>query len=331
MEEGTDLSIVVPTFRGAEALPLLVARVASTCRTLGVSWELVVVNDASPDDTWDVLVRLAEDHPELRAIDLLHNHGQPTATMCGLAHARGRLVATMDDDLQHPPEELPRLWQALEEHPDWDAVVGSWPRDQGFLRELGSRVHEWSDRIANRTPRGFRYSAYRLMRRPVVDAMVAHQTRTPVVGPLLTQTTNRVHNVPVRHDERVAGSSNFRLRHGIAAVSANFAQGSTLPLRIMSWFGSMASLASFLIALVLLLRWVLGVDTAPGWLSVFLATVFFGGALLFQIGLLSQYVHLVVREVRRPPRWDVRRSLREDDAELLARASGPGSREDALL
>lgn len=305
-----DLSVVVPTYRGARSLPILVERLAATCTELDLSWEVVLVNDASPDDTWDVVQRLAAAWPgQVRGVDLLHNHGQAVATMCGLAHARGRRVATMDDDLQHPPEELARLWQALDENTEWDAVVGSWPRDQGVVRELGSRVHAWSDRIAHGTPPGVRYSAFRLLRRAVVDAMVARQTRTPVVGPLLTQTTNRVHNVEVRHDERAVGRSNFRFRHGVATVASNFAQGTTLPLQAMSWFGFLVALVSAAVAAVLVVRYVLGAFTAPGWLSVFLVSMFFGGALLVQVGLLSQYVHLVVQEVRRPPRWDVRRTV----------------------
>lgn len=303
------LSVVVPTYRSAETLEALVARLHATLEELDMTFEVILVNDASPDETWATICRLAAQHPEtLRGIDLLHNHGQHVATMCGLAHARGGLVATMDDDLQHPPEELPKLLGALAEYPDWDAVMGRWGRDQGMVRNLGSRIHAWADRLANGTPRGVRYSAYRLMRRPVVDAMVAHRTRLPVVGPLLTSVTSRVHNVPVRHDPRAVGRSNFRVGHGVGAVMANVVQGSTLPLRVMSGFGLMVAATAFFLGGVFLLRAVTGSATPPGWASVFLATVFFGGVILVQIGLLGQYVHVIVQEVRQPPRWDVRQT-----------------------
>jgi glycosyltransferase involved in cell wall biosynthesis len=312
-----DLSVVVPTYRGSGSLEELLDRLARTCDALQLDWEVVLVNDASPDDTWPAIELLADRYAgRIRGVDLLHNHGQAVATMCGMAHARGRRVATMDDDLQHPPEELAKLWAALDEHPEWDAVVGSWPRDQGIVREAGSLIHAWSDRLAHHTPKDFRYSAFRLMRRPVVDAMVARQTRTPVIGPLLTQTTNRIRNVAVRHDERAVGSSNFRLRHGLLAVTSNFAQGTTLPLQAMSWFGFAMSFASAILGLALLARYFASAYTAPGWLSVFLATIFFGGALLVQIGLLSQYVHLIIQEVRQPPRWDVRQVVDGSPAEV---------------
>lgn len=302
-----DLSIVIPTYRSEASLPLLVERLHDVLAGLERSYEVVLVNDASPDGTWATIERLAAQYPDtLRGIDLLHNHGQHVATMCGLAHARGTLVATMDDDLQHPPEELPKLLDALESHPEWDAVMGSWDRDQGVLRGLGSAIHAWADRLANGTPKGVRYSAYRVMRRPVVDAMVAHRTRLPVVGPLLTSVTSRVHNVDVRHDARAAGRSNFRFGHGVTAVMANVIQGSTLPLRVMSLFGFIVAAAAFVVGGVFLLRALTGAPTPPGWASAFLATMFFGGMILVQIGLLGQYVHVIVQEVRMRPRWDVR-------------------------
>jgi polyisoprenyl-phosphate glycosyltransferase len=307
-----DVSVVIPTYRAARILPQLVDRTVAVLAERGLDHEVILVNDSSPDDTWRVIEDLVRRHPaQVRGIDLLHNHGQHVATMCGLAHARGNVVVTMDDDLQHPPEEMPRLLEALDRHPEWDAVLGRWGRDHGVVRGLGSRVHAWADRLANNTPRGLRYSAYRALRRPVVDAMVAHRTRLPVVGPLLTSVTNHVHNVDVRHDARAEGESNFRLGHGVAAVMANVVQGSTLPLRVMSAFGLVVAAAAFVVGGFFLVRTLGGASTPPGWASAFLATVFFGGVILVQIGLLGQYIHVIVQEVRQRPRWDVRRTVGE--------------------
>lgn len=308
-----DLSIVIPTYRGAQSLPRFVQELEAVLPppTLART-ELILVNDGSPDDTEAVLADLAADHVWVHGINLLRNHGQPVATMCGLAHARGDVVVTMDDDLQHPPDQLPLLLDELRRRPELDAVVGSWGRDEGVLRDLGSWVHGWADRVAHGTPKGFRHSAFRVIRRPVVDAMVRHRTRTPVIGPLLTQVTTRVANVEVRHDDRSMGQSNFRMAHGIRAVATNFIQGSTLPLRLMSGFGVTTALLAFLAAIVLAVRALIGTQTPPGWLSAFLATVFFGGAILVQIGLVGQYIHVIVREVRGAPRWTIRDTT--DDA-----------------
>lgn len=304
-----DLSIVIPTYRGRDAVGELLRRLAVALAPRALDYEVIVVNDASPDDTWAVLEKLKPDHPELVAIDLLANHGQARATFCGLAHARGTLVATMDDDLQHPPEELPTLLDAMAQHLDWDAVVGCWPRDEGLLRDLGSWVNESVDRLAHGTPRGFRHSAFRVMRRPVVDALVRHETRTPVLWSMLGQIAARVHNVEVAHRDRPYGRSGFSFRHGIKIVLTSFFQASTMPLRALTAFGITCSLLSFLLGLVFAVRWAMGVQTPPGWASSFMAVVFFGGATLFGVGLIGEYTGIVMQEVRRAPQWSVRTVL----------------------
>lgn len=305
------MSVVVPTYRGAASLPELVER---TRDALGnIPHEIIIVNDASPDDTWKVVEGLAATHPELVALDLLHNTGQARATLCGLAHARGEFVATMDDDLQQPPEQLPVLLNALLEQPTWDAVVGTWPRDDRWFRNLGSLVHRAVDRLVYRTPRDFRHTSFRVLRRPVVDAMLQHGTVTPVLGPLLRQVTSRVHNVEVDHHDRPYGTSNFRVGQAARTVLNNLLQASSLPLRLLSQFGLVVAAIAILLGLALIARVLAGSPGPPGWTSTALLTTFFGGATLFGLGLLGEYIHLIVDEVRRPPRWAIRQRLGRAD------------------
>lgn len=305
-----DVSVVIPTYGGAETIGDVVRGVQSTLESLSTVFEIVVVNDASPDDTWTILSELSAEHPRtLRVIDLLNNHGQAVATVCGLAYARGDIVVTMDDDLQHPPKEIPTLLAALNSHPEWDAVVGAWDRDHGLLRSVGSRIHAQLDQLAYGTPKGFRLTAFRALRRPVVHALVQNETRTPAVNPLILGSARHVHNVPVEHRERPRGSSGFTVRGGVSHTMQNFLQGSTLPLRLLSQFGLVACLGAILIGLYQLTRWTLGADTPAGWMSSFLATLFFGGAILIGIGLLGEYISLLMKNATMPPRWNVRRTM----------------------
>lgn len=309
-----DISVVVPTYRGEQSLRPLVERLSDVLAKHG-SYEIIIVNDGSPDGTWPRLMELAASHPQLIALDLLHNRGQPMATMCGLDHANGHVVVTMDDDLQHPPEEIPKLLEALHDNPDWDAVVGSWRRDEGGWRNIGSRIHAAADRLAWGTSADFHHTAFRAIRRQAVDALVANETRAPVVGPLLTRSAGNVHNVEVQHDERQIGSSNFTFISGAKRVLANFAQGSVAPLNALTAFGFITALGSFLATLLFLARWALGANSPAGWLSAFLATLFFGGSSLLGLGVLGQYVQYLVREVRGDPRWAIRREIGAADTE----------------
>lgn len=318
-----DISVVVPTYGGANSIEELIRRIDTTLTAMGLTFEIVVVNDSSPDQTWTVLTGLSESYPDtLRVVDLMNNHGQAVATMCGLANTSGDIVVTMDDDLQHPPEEIPSLLAALQEHPEWDAVIGSWDRDHGMVRSLGSSVHARLDRLAHGTPKGFRLTAFRAMRRPVVDALVRNETRTPAVNPLVLRSARQVHNVSVEHRERPRGSSTFTMRGGISHTWQNFLQGSTFPLRLLSQFGVVASLGAILIGCYQLIRWALGADTPAGWMSSFVATLFFGGTILVGIGLLGEYISLLMKNATQPPRWIVRQTLGfESDASYDARSA----------
>lgn len=300
------LSVVVPVYNSAPSLPELVERCDATLTATGLTHELVLVNDGSADESWQVLEELVDRYPGVVAVDLLRNHGQNVATMCGMARARGELVATLDDDLQHPPEELQVLLDHLRDRPDLDAVVGSWPRDRGGVRDVGTRVNATVDRIANGTPKGFHHTGFRLMRRPVVDAMLATRTRTPIVWSLLSRSTARVANVTVRHAPRRHGRSGYTLAGGVRLMAKNFLQGTTLPLRLLSVLGFLSALLAFVVSVVVVARWVAGIDTPPGWASSTLAVTFFGGTTLFGLGLVGEYLRLLMIEARQPPRWSVR-------------------------
>ncbi len=311
-----DLSIVVPCFRSERSLDPLVSELDAVCDEHGWRHEIILVNDASPDATWAKIQEISRRDEHVVGVDLLSNHGQPMATMCGLSIARGRLIATMDDDLEHRPDQLPVLIARLDEEPDLDAVVATWPIERGPFRDMGTKVHSLADRIAWGTPKGFRHTAFRVMRRPVCDALVASETRSPVVGPMLTRLAGHVENVPIEHGRRAHGRSGFTTRDGVRRVVLNFSSGSTAPLKLMSIAGFILAAIGFLAGAVLLIRWIAGANSPAGWLSVMLAVLVIGGANLMAMGVLGGYAEVIVREVRRSPRWSVRtitRSASEGD------------------
>lgn len=301
-----DLSIVVPCFRSERSLGPLVADLDDVCAHHGWRHEIILVNDASPDATWAKIEELARQRDHVIGIDLLSNHGQPMATMCGLSIARGRLIATMDDDMEHRPDQLPVLIARLEEDDELDAVVATWPIGRSRFRNMGTRIHSFADRVAWGTPKGFRHTAFRVMRRPVCDSLVASETRSPVVGPMLTRLAGRVENVDVDAGDRAHGHSGFTTVEGIRRVALNFSSGSTAPLKLMSITGFTLAFIGFVAGAFLLVRWATGANSPAGWLSVMLTVLVIGGANLMAIGVLGGYAEVIVREVRGSPRWSVR-------------------------
>lgn len=304
-----DVSVVVPTYRAGGSLELLVPRIIEAVESIGCTYEIIVVDDRSPDDTWSRVGELAGKYDHVRGFRLQRNVGQMAATLCGLAQSRGDVVVTMDDDLQHPPEELPKLIGAIKDHPDWDVVIGSWDRaNDGGFRAVGSWLFGWLQDLAIPEGSGMRHTGFRAMRRSVVDALVDHGTRNPVMSSLPFEVASSIHNVEVVHARREIGDSNFNFRKSVKLTIDNFIQSSTLPLRFIAWFGLVSALVSAIIGSVYLVRVFLGTDTPPGWASTFLPIVFFGGSILMSVGLLGRYIEVVMSEVRRPPRWVIRQT-----------------------
>ena len=308
--ESIDISVVVPTYKGARSLDDLVRRTEAFFAERKLRGEIILVNDSSPDDTWSVIERLTRAHQSVVGIDLMTNEGQALATLCGIAHARGRFVATMDDDLQQWPEDLGKLLDALDEHPDWDAAIGSWDRDHNTLsKRFGSWMHARVDHYVHGTPRGFRHTSFRLMRRPLADALVEHQTRTPVLSPMVRQLSSQVYNVEVRHSAREHGGSTITLRESVRRVITNVVHGTTLPLRLLSRLGAAAAALSVILTVFFVARWAVGIQTPPGWASELLLILFFGGMSLLGIGIIGRYLGVIVEETRGRPKWGVRRVL----------------------
>lgn len=221
-EEACLLSVVVPVYN-TPAVELLVSRIHDAL--VDHPHEILLVDDASPrPDVWPALERLAGSGGGVRAIRLSRNFGQHAATMCGLAHARGVAVVTIDDDLQHDPADILKLLTRA----DHDVVVASFSRRGHSLhRRLGSRGKSWLERFAIGKPRELRFSSFRLMRRSVVDAIVAMDAPRPFIPALIVRVTRDIVSVPVMHVERREGTTGYSARKLLRVVTDMLVSNST--------------------------------------------------------------------------------------------------------
>jgi hypothetical protein len=301
-------SIVVPCYNTAPSVEELVRRVGETMSTIAGAYELILVNDASPDpETWPAIRKQAGGVPWVRAVDLMANVGQFRALMCGMELARGEFVITMDDDLQNPPEEIPKLIEALEADADVEAVIGAYASKQhAALRNLGSTVVSSIYARAYGKPAGLQTTSFRIMRRSLVDAVLANRTTRPVMGALILQSTRRISNVAVDHQPRPTGRSGWRPTRLVAAVFDNVVNASTLPLRIISALGLLTSALALILAAVYLVWALVGDSAVPGFATLVVLVLLLGGANLLAVGVLGEYVARVVAEVTGAPRWVVR-------------------------
>jgi glycosyltransferase involved in cell wall biosynthesis len=312
-------SVVIPTYRGAGTMVELLERLTRVMRGLSKGFEILLVDDCSPDDTWEVIKGLAPAYPELRALRLMTNVGQYAAILCAFEHVRGNFIITMDDDLQQPPEEIPKLIQGMAEHPEMDGVIGTFQtKEHSFWRRLGSSLVGFINRCVSHKPRDLQTTNFRLLRRCLVEAVAAHHTRNPVLGPLILRNTQALINVPVAHHPRSTGRSGYSLYKLIKLTMDHVLNYSTLPLKLVSVVGIVAFLFSFFLGLYYLGLYFITGSTVEvqGWTTLVLLITFFGGLILLSLGLIGEYLIRIIREVNHSPRYVIRERLENNSVKV---------------
>ena len=258
-----DLSIVIPVYRSAPTLRPLVDRLRAVLSRSGREFEIVFVEDGSPDQSWEVLRELQAEHPDcIVAIQLMRNFGQHNALMCGFRHARGRYVITMDDDLQNPPEEIPRLLEALLSG-GYDLVYGSIAdKKHAGWRNTGSALVNSFYRITFHTH--VTITSFRIIRRELLESIFTYDLNFTFIDGLLAWSTQRIGQVPVRHEPRAVGRSGYNLLKLLLLAFNLFTNFSLLPLQLTSMIGLVASAGGLLVAAYYLVRFILQQIVVPG-------------------------------------------------------------------
>jgi glycosyltransferase involved in cell wall biosynthesis len=325
-----DVSVVVPVYNGAEALPELVARLAAVLAVRAPRSEIVLVNDGSRDASWRVIGELAAGaapeppSPKVRGIDLMRNYGQHNALLCGIRAAAGAVVVTMDDDLQHPPEEVPKLLDALGD--EVDVVYGTPLAEQhGLWRDIASRATKLVLEGAMGAEVARRVSAFRAFRTELRHAFEQYGNPYVSIDVLLTWATTRFAAVGVRHEPRTRGKSNYTfrmlVRHALNMVTG-FSVG---PLKLASLVGFASTLLGLAVLAWAVGRYLVQGTSVPGF--PFLASVIaiFSGAQLFTLGIIGEYLARMHFRLMSRPIYSVRRvtGVAPAAAEIVPKAA-PG-------
>ena len=301
-------------------LERLVAQIGSAAESARYrSFELVLVNDGSPDASWDRIVQLAKRFDFVRGICLMRNFGQHNAIMAGLRASRGQAVVLMDDDLQHSPSDVPRLIAALASGADvcYTHYVNrrhaSWKRFGSWFNNL---VATW----LLKKPYRVYLSSFKAMRRCVVDEIVKYDGPFAYVDGLILDVTRSIVSVDIEHQERPEGRSNYGLRKSIALWLSMATSFSVQPLRLASVVGFAVSGVSLVLAAAAIIEKLLHPETPAGWASIVAAVLFVGGAQLVCLGLLGEYLGRAYLKLNRKPQYAIRSVTSETTASSHVRS-----------
>ena len=306
----TALTVVVPVYNSAGILPALAARLTPVLEANASDWEVVLVNDGSTDESWTAIEALAAGDTRYRGLDLMRNYGQHNALLAGIRAARHPTVVTIDDDLQNPPEEIPKLLAALDEGND--VVYGSadepgfgiWRRAATALTKLALRSVIGGE-VAGRV------SAFRAFRTQLRDAFADYAGAYVAIDVLLSWGTKRFAAVPVRHDPRAEGRSGYTFSRLVTHAFNVLTGFTTRPLRIASLVGLAVTGIGVVLLVVVVARYFTNGNAVPGFPFLASMIAIFSGVQLLTLGIIGEYLARMHVRVMDRPAYTVREEVGE--------------------
>ena len=295
------ISFLVPVYRSADSLPELYDRLSVEFDNLAGGFELIFIEDCGGDRSWEVINSLAANDKRVRGLRMSRNYGQHNALLCGIREARGETIVTLDDDLQHPPEEVTKLLSKLND--GFDVVYGPPEQEQhGLLRDLASKITKFALQGAMGTANARQVSALRVFRTSLREAFADYRCPTVNIDVLLTWATTNFTAVQVKHEPRKFGESGYTVKK-LMAHALNMVTGfSTRPLQLASLMGFSFGIFGVIILAYVLTQWIIVGSAVPGF--AFLASIItiFSGAQLLALGVIGEYLaRMHFRTMERPP------------------------------
>lgn len=284
------ISVVVPVYNSAASVRLLIDGLVQVFEPTGRPYEIILVDDCSPDDAWTVLQRAKEDHGAVVKIArLLKNSGQHNAILCGFSLVSGDIVVTMDDDLQNPPEEALKLIESIDQ--GYDLAIGSYGvKQHGRLRNAGGGFIDSLQRRIFGLPRDFQLTSFRAARRVVVDHAAQMGGVFPYVTSMLFAHASKYTNVPVRHEPRRFGRSNYNFKRSLSLSANLILSYSSYPLYFVGGLCFLAFLFSILFGSTVLFRALVAGTSVPGWASTIVIVSFFNALVLACLLIFGIYL-----------------------------------------
>ncbi len=308
-----EVSVVIPCYNSEKSIAEVVGKVSQKLETMGYTYEIILVNDYSRDNTFQEISRLAGKYSYVKGIDLAKNFGQHNAILAGFRYVKGEYVIGMDDDLQTDPSQFPKLFDKMKE--GYDLVYGAYPLvHQNLFRRLGSRFNNLVLGSLIKQPKHIRTSSFWLAKSYVVNEAVKYEHSYANLRGLFFRTTSYIATVEIEHFDRKYGKSNYTFK-SLLRLWSHCINFSVAPLRIFLILGGLASTGGILGGIILVIRKLMNVDMSLGWPSLMTAILIFSGIILIGIGLTGEYIGRAFMCINATPQYVVRNALNIEEEE----------------
>ncbi len=304
-----EISIVVPVFNSADNLVELHFQIQKALQN--VSYELIFVNDFSSDNSWEVIRSIAKENKEVIAIDFRKNFGQDNALMAGFKYASGKYVVIMDDDLQHSPNDIFKLYEKCKN--GYDVCYAKFhEKNQQVWKNLGSWLNGLlANKVLNK-PKNVYMSPFKIVKSGIIKEIIKYNGPFPYVDGLILELTNDVTSIDVEHYERYRGKSNYNLIRSISVFMKVFTSFSVIPLRIATVVGFITSFIGFVTAVYFLLAYFRYNHQVEGWTSLIISLLIIGGLILMFLGLIGEYLGRMFLTLNNKPQYSVKTVIGKD-------------------
>ena len=299
------LSFVIPVYNSAKTIGQVVREIIEAIDTIetALDYEIILIDDGSKDSVYGICSDIGRENPKIRPFRLSKNFGQANALMAGLDQATGDFIVCLDDDLQTPPGEFPKLYQELILG-NYDVVYGYYPvKQHNWFRNLGTKANSIMQKLVLGKPSEMQTSSYFIARKYVVDVVKQYDKPFPYLPGLFMQATGNVACIPIRHASRHEGKSGYNLTKLLKLWLDGFTNFSIKPLRLATFSGFIIAVVAFVMAVFLFIFKLCNVDIQEGWTSITTLILFIGGIQMLLIGILGEYVGRIYLSINKTPQY----------------------------
>ena len=309
------LSIVIPVYNSEDCIYEFHRILKHALKSY--SYEIIFVDDQSTDSSWNNIVKISKGDDNVKGINLRKNSGQDNAIMAGLRHSRGEYVVIMDDDLQHSPYDIEKLYNACREG-DHDICFANFKSiNQKLWKNIGSWFNGKIAEILIAKPKNIYLSPFKIIKKEIVDELVLYDGKYPYIDGLILTITDNITQTTLTHHKRYRGKGNYNLIRSIKVFMKLMTSFSVIPLRIASFTGFIIAALGFLIGCIYIFKYFTTDFIPEGWTTLVIINLFLGGSILLSLGIIGEYIGRSYLKLNRKQQYTIKEIVTKEEKECI--------------
>jgi undecaprenyl-phosphate 4-deoxy-4-formamido-L-arabinose transferase len=304
-----NISIVIPVYNSEDNLFELNNQIQKQLKK--INFELILVNDQSKDNSWKIINNLTKENPNIIGINLRKNSGQDNAIFAGINYAQGEYIVIMDDDLQHSPSDILKLYEEIKK--GYDVCYANFENKKQVLwKNIGSWLNGKIAEIIINKPKEIYLSPFKIIKKDIIDEVKLTNYLYPYIDGIIFLITNNITQIDAKHYDRFSGTSNYTLLESIKVFMKLATGFSVFPLRVASFVGALTSVFGFILGLYFILDYFINSSSPEGWTSMIVIVLFLGGIILMSLGIVGEYLGRIYLSINKKKSYTIKKELNNE-------------------